>query len=55
MSYMVDGVRRALYGGNVPEALNVFLTTGSREWLVVAVFTVGTLQCGAVPAKGCIE
>ena len=41
MSYMVDGVRRALYGGNVPEALNVFLTTGSREWLVVAVFTVG--------------
>ena len=27
MTYMVDGVRRALYGGNVPEALNVFLTT----------------------------
>jgi ABC-2 type transport system permease protein len=40
MSYMVDGVRRALYGAEMPLALSSHLTASGREWLVVAVFTV---------------
>ena len=40
MSYMVDGVRRALYGTELPVALSSHLTAASREWFVVAVFTV---------------
>ncbi len=40
MSYMVDSVRRALYGAEVPAALSSHLTASGREWLVVTVFTV---------------
>ena len=40
MSYMVDGVRRSLYGLDLPSALDAHLTSSSREWLVVVVFTV---------------
>jgi ABC-2 type transport system permease protein len=39
MSYMVDGVRRALYGADLPSALLPHLTSPGREWLVLAVFT----------------
>jgi ABC-2 type transport system permease protein len=40
MSYMVDGVRRALYGSELPMALNAHLTNPAREWLVILVFTM---------------
>lgn len=40
MSYMVDGVRRALYGVDLPTALSPHMTNPLREWLVLLVFTV---------------
>ena len=40
MSYMVDGVRRALYGSELPMALSTHLTNPTREWLVILVFTM---------------
>jgi len=40
MSYMVDGVRRSLYGSDVPIAIEGFLTSRTMEWLVVLGFTL---------------
>jgi hypothetical protein len=37
---MVDGVRRALYGADLPTALSPHMTNPLREWIVLLVFTV---------------
>jgi ABC-2 type transport system permease protein len=40
MSYMVDAVRRALYGADLKPALAEHMTQGHTEWAVLGVFTV---------------
>jgi ABC-2 type transport system permease protein len=40
MSYMVDGVRRALYGADLPAALSPHMTNPLLEWVVLLLFTV---------------
>ena len=40
MSYMVDGVRRALYGPNLPEALAQRMAPAATQWAVVLGFAL---------------